>query len=161
MKADKSETIDWKAVEERVVQIEACNLAKKLTAESRIRATATPTGKGYYIVMEDGGVHARGDAVWYGSTGGNKPGGHDITGMALSLSIGSDGKINGYWLVASDGGVHTFGSAPFWGSTGGDNKGSPVTGIVSFPAPNIFPVQRTRGHAWVNTRGGVTVVPHM
>jgi hypothetical protein len=118
---------------------------------------ATPSGKGYYIVMDNGGVHARGDAVFYGSTGGNPPGGHQITGIALS--IGDDGNVNGYWLVASDGGVHTFGSAPFWGSTGGDNSGSEVTGIVSFPAPVPGqPPQRTRGYAWVNMYAQVTAV---
>jgi hypothetical protein len=51
---------------------------------------ATPSGKGYYIVLEDGGVFSFGDAVFYGSTGGKKPGGHAVTGMALS--VGDDGK---------------------------------------------------------------------
>jgi hypothetical protein len=115
----------------------------------------TPTGQGYYVAMDDGGVHARGDAVFYGSKPNTN--GHDVTGMALS--IGNDGRVNGYWLVASDGGVHTYGSAPFWGSTGGNNKGSPVTNMVSFPDPVWGQVpQRTRGYAWVNTRGQVTAL---
>src|ERR1700678_1553084 len=63
---------------------------------------ATPTGLGYYIVMADGGVHARGDAAFYGSTGGSRPGGHDVTGIALSYDL--RGNVNGYWLVADDGG---------------------------------------------------------
>jgi hypothetical protein len=117
----------------------------------------TPSGKGYYIVMEDGGVYSFGDAVFFGSTGGKKPGGHDATGIALSM--GDDGKVNGYWMVASDGGVFTFGSAPFWGSTGGNDDGSPVISIVSFPAPVLNgPPQRTRGYAWVNSNGQVSVV---
>jgi hypothetical protein len=115
----------------------------------------TPTGQGYYIAMDDGGVHARGDAHFYGSKPNTN--GHDVTGMALS--IGHDGRVNGYYLVASDGGIHTFGSAPFWGSTGGNNGGFPVTNMVSFSEPvwNQVP-QRTRGYAWVNTHGVVTAV---
>jgi hypothetical protein len=116
---------------------------------------ATPSGKGYYIVKEDGGVFSFGDAVFYGSTGGKRPGGHHLTGMALS--IGDDGKVNGYWLIAANGAVYTFGQAPFWGNAGiTDWK---VTSIVSFPAqvPGE-PAQRTRGYAWVFDNGEVRAV---
>jgi hypothetical protein len=116
---------------------------------------ATPSGKGYYIVLEDGGVYSFGDAVFYGSTGGKKPGGNSVTGIALS--IGVDGKVDGYWLVAEDGAVYTFGSAPFWGNAGiTDWK---VTSIVSFPAqvPGE-PSQPTRGYAWVFANGEVRAV---
>jgi hypothetical protein len=82
------------------------------------------------IFLTDGGVYSFGDAVFYGSTGGNKPGRHDATGVALS--IGENGTVNGYWMVASDGGVFSFGSAPFWGSTGGNAGDNRVTSIV-FP----------------------------
>jgi hypothetical protein len=71
---------------------------------------ATPSGNGYYILLSDGGVFTFGDAVFYGSTGGNKPGGRDVTGLALSIA--DDGQVNGYWMVASDGGVFTFRNAP-------------------------------------------------
>jgi hypothetical protein len=116
---------------------------------------ATPSGKGYYIVLSDGGVYSFGDAVFHGSTGGKRPGGHDVTGMALS--IGEDGKVNGYWLIAEDGAVYTFGQAPFWGNAGiTDWK---VTSIVSFPAPVLNgPPQRTRGYAWVFDNGEVRAV---
>jgi hypothetical protein len=115
---------------------------------------ATPSGKGYYIVMEDGGVFSFGDAVFFGSTGGKRPGGHDVTGIALS--IGEDGNVNGYWLTAVDGGVFTFGQAPFWGSAG--INPTKVTSIVSFPAhvPGQTP-QRTRGYALVHEGGNVGV----
>jgi hypothetical protein len=113
---------------------------------------ATPSGKGYYIVQADGGVFSFGDAVFHGSTGGKKPGGHDVTGIALS--IGDDGKVNGYWLVADDGAVYTFGQAPFWGNAGINSQ--KVTSIVSFPAPTPHgPPQRTRGYSWVFEHGGV------
>jgi len=106
---------------------------------------ATPSGRGYYIVLDDGGVHGRGDAVLFGSTGGNPPGGHDITGMALSYDI--FGRVNGYWLVGSDGGVHSFGGAPFLGSTGG----GPGRHAVS----NIVTQADGRSYAWVYADGRV------
>jgi hypothetical protein len=116
---------------------------------------ATPSGKGYYIVMEDGGVFSFGDAVFYGSTGGKRPGGHHLTGIALS--IGDDGKVNGYWLIAEDGAVYTFGQAPFWGNAGiTDWK---VTSIVSFPAQVPGETsQRTCGYAWAFDNGEVRAV---
>jgi hypothetical protein len=106
---------------------------------------ATPSGRGYYIVLNDGGVFSFGDAIFYGSTGGNKPGGHDVTGIALSYN--AQGTVNGYWLVADDGGVFTFGAAPFLGSTGGNNGGSKVTSITA--RTNDF------GYAWVHENGAV------
>jgi hypothetical protein len=106
---------------------------------------ATPSGKGYYIVMNDGGVFARGDAVFYGSTGGNKPGGRDATGIALNYDL--TGKPDGYWLIANDGGVFSFGDAPFLGSTGGNDGGSTVTSIVTRPDQHSY--------AWVHANGNV------
>jgi len=108
----------------------------------------TPSGKGYYIVCEDGGVHGRGDAVLFGSTGGNKPGGHNITGIALSYNL--FGEVNGYWLVGSDGGVHSFGNAPFLGSTGGGPGRHAVSSIVARPDG--------RSYAWVYRDGRVESV---
>ncbi len=106
---------------------------------------ATPSGNGYYIVLEDGGVYSFGDAVFYGSTGGKKPGGHTATGLALSIN--TNGAIDGYWMVFDDGGIFTFGRAPFLGSTGGQSGGSGVTGIVA--RANRF------GYAWVHANGAV------
>src|SRR5450631_3041824 len=63
--------------------------------------TSTPTGRGYWLVADDGGVFSFGDAHFYGSTGGihlNKP--------IVDVASTRDGR--GYWLVASDGGVFSF-----------------------------------------------------
>jgi hypothetical protein len=106
---------------------------------------ATPTGRGYYIVLNDGGVFSFGDAVFHGSTGGNKPGGHDATGLSLAYNLHDE--VIGYWMVASDGGVFTFGDAPFLGSTGGNNGGSSVTGIVTRPDGLSY--------AWVHQNGNL------
>jgi hypothetical protein len=115
---------------------------------------ATPSGKGYYLVTETGQVFNFGDAVHYGSTGGQKPGGQSVTGIALSL--GDHGITNGYWLTAEDGAIYTYGQAPFWGNAG--INPTKVTGIVSFPMPAAGqPGQRTRGYALVHNNGTVGV----
>jgi hypothetical protein len=121
---------------------------------------ATLSGNGYYIVASDGGVFSFGDAVFYGSTGGKRPGGHNLTGIAVSVDAQS--QINGYWLVGDDGGVHTFGAAPFWGSSGGNDGGSKVISIVSFPGPSDVrcdcPADETQGYAWVHANGQIEAV---
>ena len=78
---------------------------------------------GYWLVAEDGGVFAFGDATFHGSMGG-KPLNAPIVGMADSQSG------HGYWLVASDGGVFAFGDAQFRGSMGGLRLNRPVVGIA-------------------------------
>jgi len=87
---------------------------------------STPDGKGYWLVASDGGVFAYGNAVFYGSTGGqhlNAP----IVGFATT----PDGK--GYWLVGADGGVFSYGDATFYGSTGGQHLNAPIVGISATP----------------------------
>jgi hypothetical protein len=116
---------------------------------------ATPSGKGYYIVHEDGGVFAFGDAVFHGSTGGKKPGGHAVTGIALSID--DNAKVDGYWLIAADGAVYTYGNAAFWGNAGKND--SNAISIVSFsPQARYSLPQRTQGYAWVLENGAVGVV---
>jgi hypothetical protein len=112
---------------------------------------ATPSGKGYYIVMEDGGVFSFGDAVFHGSTGGKKPGGHTITGIALNLNEST--AVTGYWLLGEDGAVYTFGNAPFLGNGGIDPLGRNATSLVSFPISGP-----TQGYAWVREDGTVSFV---
>lgn len=110
---------------------------------------ATPSGRGYYIVMDDGGVFSFGDAVFFGSTGGRKPGGHDVTGLALSLDF--HGNVNGYWMLAEDGAIYTFGDAAFLGN-GGVNSEYTVS-VVSRPGGHSY--------AWVLANGqyGLSSIP--
>jgi hypothetical protein len=87
---------------------------------------ATPSGRGYWLVAEDGGLFAFGDAGFHGSTGGvrlNAP----VVGMAPTASG------DGYWMVAEDGGVFAFGDAPFRGSMGGSPLNAPMTAIAAGP----------------------------
>jgi hypothetical protein len=79
------------------------------------------SGLGYWLVASDGGIFTYGDALFFGSRGGqplNKP----IVGMMASF----DGA--GYWLVASDGGIFSYGDTGFQGSTGGIQLNAPVVG---------------------------------
>ena len=74
--------------------------------------TATPDGRGYWLVASDGGIFSFGDAAFFGSTGAlslNKA----IVGMAAT----ADGK--GYRLAAGDGGIFSFGDAAYDGSASG------------------------------------------
>ena len=84
------------------------------------------TGDGYWLVADDGGVFAFGDARFFGSTGAlrlNRP----VNGMAATPT----GR--GYWLVASDGGIFAFGDARFHGSTGALTLNSPIVGMAATP----------------------------
>lgn len=68
---------------------------------------ATPTGHGYLIVAEDGGVFAFGDAPFHGSTGG-------LTVAAPVRDLAARPAGDGYWMVAEDGGVFSFGAGAHW-----------------------------------------------
>jgi hypothetical protein len=70
---------------------------------------ATPDGKGYWMVAEDGGIFAFGNAGFFGSMAG-KP----LNGRINSMTPTSNGQ--GYWLNGCDGGVFAFGNAPFFGA---------------------------------------------
>ena len=88
---------------------------------------ATPDGKGYWVVGQNGAVLPFGDAVTYGSMAGkvlNQP----IIGIAAT----PDGK--GYWLAATDGGVFAFGDAGFYGSMGNKHLNQPMLGITATPS---------------------------
>src|SRR5919106_1191418 len=96
---------------------------------------------GYWMVGQDGGIFAFGDAPFRGSTGAiklNKP----IVGMAVA----PNGR--GYWLVASDGGVFAFGNgARFFGSTGDIKLVQPIVGIA--------PTNSNDGYWFVAADGGI------
>ena len=87
---------------------------------------ATPDGKGYWLTASDGGVFAFGDALFYGSEGGQK-----LNAPVVGMAATPDGK--GYWLTASDGGVFAFGDALFYGSEGGQKLNAPVVGMAATP----------------------------
>jgi hypothetical protein len=102
--------------------------------------SATPSGRGYWLVGADGGVFSFGDARFYGSTGGlrlNRP----------IVAIAATPTGHGYWLVASDGGVFTFGDARFAGSTGRLRLNRPIVAMSATGSG--------RGYWLVASDGGV------
>ncbi len=93
---------------------------------SVVGMSRTPTGQGYWLASDDGGVASFGDATAYGSAlpyALNQP----IVGMAATPDGG------GYWLVAADGGIFTFGDARFHGSTGALHLNQPIVGMAATP----------------------------
>ena len=116
---------------------------------------ATATGRGYCISISDGGVYCRGDAPFYGSFAGERPGGHDLTGIAFYFD--EHAQVKGYWLVGEDGGIFRFGDIPFWGSSGGN--GHRVASMASFPQPSYGSTHpRTTGYGWVDDSAHLSVV---
>jgi hypothetical protein len=86
----------------------------------------TPTGRGLFLVSQNGGVMGCGDATPVGGVADLHLG-DQIVGIATT----SDGK--GYWLVGADGGVFAFGDAGFSGSMGGQPLNLPMVGIAATP----------------------------
>jgi hypothetical protein len=85
--------------------------------------SAIPTlGNGYWLVDENGTVHAFEYATNYGDLTGKR-----LAAPIVGISTTPTGK--GYWLVGADGGVFNFGDAKFYGSTGAIKLAEPVVGI--------------------------------
>jgi hypothetical protein len=81
-----------------------------------------PSGRGYWLVTQDGRVHPIGSAPRLG----------DVAGMRLNRPlIGGEARSDGagYWLLALDGGIFTFGDAQFYGSTGNLRLNQPINGL--------------------------------
>jgi hypothetical protein len=72
---------------------------------------ATKSGKGYWIVAQDGGVFNYGDAGFFNSLPGLK-----VTPNAPIVGFTPTPTEQGYWLLGADGGVFCFGDALFHGS---------------------------------------------
>ncbi len=110
-----------------------------------VSMTTTPSGGGYWLLLEDGSVYAFGDAKWYGDLrgsgwhGGPVPPGAPVAGIAAT----ADGK--GYFVVAADGSVYSFGDAKYRGSKGGQRTDGAVVGIA---------LDRATGGYWIVTSRG-------
>ncbi len=103
----------------------------------------TPTGNGYYILKNDGGVHARGDAVFFGSTGGSFK--RHFTGLALSRTAAGRGQ----WLLDAESGRrrHDLWRCPLSWSTGGNTEN--VT--------SLFPLDQGTRYAWIKRNGEIMI----
>ncbi len=90
---------------------------------SLVDVAATPSGEGYYLAGEDGGVFAYGDATFAGSMG-------SVPLRAPVVAIETYG--DGYWLAAADGGVFSFG-VPFHGSAADLDLAGPIVDMAVHP----------------------------
>jgi hypothetical protein len=86
----------------------------------------TASGQGYWLVTQEGGVYALGDAKKAGS--GTLPTLHVTPSLPVIGLVPTDATA-GYWLLGSDGGIFAF-NAPFYGSLPGLNPPVHVTNIV-------------------------------
>jgi hypothetical protein len=100
----------------------AVGLAQAVTGMS-----ATPSGRGYWLVASDGRVSSSGDAPFLGSV---RPARlrRPIVGIAATPSG------NGYWLVAADGSVFRFGDAQVFGSAKRAQVQHPIVGMAGTPS---------------------------
>lgn len=83
---------------------EASNMLDDGLENPAVAVVMTPSGNGYLIVQSNGGVHARGDAMFHGSLGSTVLNAHIVDAVIVD-----DGA--GYMLLGADGGLFHFGSA--------------------------------------------------
>lgn len=75
---------------------------------------STPSGNGYWLLGQDGGVFSFGDAGFFGSVPGALNG-QPMNSPATRIRCTPSGR--GYWIsAAGDGGVFTFGDAQYHGN---------------------------------------------
>jgi hypothetical protein len=77
----------------------------------------TPTGDGYWVLGEDGGVFCFGDASFWGSVPGR-----GVPWARPARAIVGSGTGQGYLVVSDTGIVHAFGDAPDHGSHVGSTR---------------------------------------
>jgi hypothetical protein len=99
----------------------------------------SPTGQGYWLLANDGGVFNFGDAPFRGSAGA-------IPLVKPTIAIAPTPSGNGYWLLATDGGIFSYGDAKFFGS-GAIKLVSPIVDMLPTPTGN--------GYLLVASDGGV------
>jgi hypothetical protein len=101
---------------------------------------ASPDGKGYLMVAQDGGVFAFGDAQYHGSC----PAIGSCNGTVVAV-IPNKGET-GYWVVTSTGHVYGFGTGSL-GQPAGQNS-SPITGAAATPSGNGYYVVDALGQVF-------------
>ena len=92
--------------------------------QTAIWGFATPDGRGFWIMYENGALGAAGTAHSYG----------DASHVALNAPITGGASTPtglGYWLVSADGGIFSFGDAKFYGSMGGTHLNAPVFSMTA------------------------------
>ena len=121
-----------------IVPISTSTAATNRWPHAVVNGFSTASGKGYWLVYQDGSVATAGDARFYGDASRLA-----LAGPIVGGAITPDGR--GYWLVAMDGGIFTYGSARFYGSMGATRLNQPVFSMA--------PTATGRGY-WLVARDG-------
>jgi hypothetical protein len=115
--------------------LEGRRLAKPITG-----LATSPTGRGYWMVADDGGMFSFGDAGFFGSIPGVLPPGRQLDAEMTDM-IPQD---KGYLMLAIDGGIFNFGESRFWGSLGGKGLRDVVSATIKADRSGYL-ILRTNG----------------
>jgi hypothetical protein len=118
----------------RWVAAQARNGSGKVLATSQaVRASFTPTGRGYYVATKAGNVYNH-DAPFHGSLAAS----HRKPAAPLVGTVVPPTR-RGYYLASSAGNVYNFG-APFYGSVpaSGHKAPSPVVGMAAYRGTGYY-----------------------
>jgi len=90
--------------------------------------TVVLTGRGsppgYYLLGQDGGIFALGDAPFKGSAAA-------VATSTNAVAMATTPSGRGYWIATRDGNVYPFGDAADFGSMGGLRLNKPIVGMTS------------------------------
>ena len=106
-----------------------------------------PGGHGYWLVGDDGGVFAFGDAPYRGSTGNMVTKVRDlVVSLAVVSGIAPTADDGGYWLVTVNGGIFPFGDAKYFGSL-------QDIGVLDAEVTSIVPTADGKGYFMASWQG--------
>jgi hypothetical protein len=112
-------------------------------------APAPRRGHGFWLVGDDGGVFAFGNAHFHGSTGNMVTRVQNlVVSLAVISGIAATPDGGGYWLVTVNGGVFPFGNAAYYGSL-------QDIGVLDAEVPAIIPTADGKGYFMISWQGGV------
>ena len=99
----------------------------------------TLDGRGYWLIASDGGVFAFGDALFYGSAGGEN--------LASPVTAAAGSYLDGgYWLVDSNGQIYSYGDAKYEGQPTGAPGGYRITGMAASHSSNGYWLASANGN---------------
>lgn len=133
----------------------APNLGSPSTRGSRAKLVAihaTSSGTGYLAVDRDGGVHAFGDARYFGSLTELKAAGQAPKSVG-AIDIATTPSGGGYWILDADGGIYTFGDAVYHGGVPGLREQG--VRIGSAPVIDMASTPSGRGYYVLDRAGGM------
>ena len=111
--------------------------------------SSPPGGHGYWLVGDDGGVFAFGDAPYRGSTGNMVTRARDlVVSLVMVSGIAPTADDGGYWLATGNGGIFPFGSAKYFGSL-------QDIGVLDAEVTSIVPSADGQGYFMASWQGGV------